>query len=247
MTTANIRIAIFNDSTVVSDKDVEALVGVLQKQVDRDFGPAWGCPAKLRFVPKGANADAAEWWLVVLDNSDQANDLGYHDLTDWGLPMGKVFAKTAITDKSSWTVTASHELLEMLADPNINLSVFGEGPIGARLYSYEVCDPCEADRFGYTIDGTLVSDFVLPSWFESFWERGGTQFDFMSHINEPFQLLPDGYIGINDIASGLGWSSIMPSGERNARARPPQGSRRQRRGVPLTQRFVSTGGSRRKA
>ena len=40
------------------------------------------------------------------------------------------------------------------------------------LYAYEVCDACEADQFGYDIDGVLVSDFVFPSWFESFWSAG---------------------------------------------------------------------------
>jgi hypothetical protein len=31
------------------------------------------------------------WWLVFLDNSDQAGALAYHDLTNEGLPLSKVF------------------------------------------------------------------------------------------------------------------------------------------------------------
>jgi len=50
---------------------------------------------------------------VILDDSDQAGALGYHDLTSDGLPIGKVFAASDLKAGTSWTVTASHELLEM--------------------------------------------------------------------------------------------------------------------------------------
>jgi hypothetical protein len=237
---ADVNVAVINRSTVVTDDQASALVKVLQKQVDNDFAPIWGCPANLTFVPLGKPADLRAWWLTILDDSDQAGDLGYHDLTPAGLPLGKAFAKSDMEYKTSWTVTVSHELLEMLADPNINLTVFDQGPIGARLYAYEVCDACEDDQFGYMIDDTLVSDFVYPSWFESFRVQGTTVFDAKQHINAPFQLLTGGYIGVNDLASGWGWSQTTPAGEDNARARPPQGSRRQRRAIPPLQRIRST-------
>lgn len=232
---ANINISIVNASTVVSDEDVAVACKALQKQVDNDFGPVWGVSAQLDFVPTGKKPNPRKWWLVVLDDSDQAGVLGYHDLTSAGLPMGKAFAGSDLEYGVSWTTTVSHELLEMLGDPNVNLTVFDQGPIGARLYAYEVCDACEDDQFGYEIDGVLVSDFVYPSWFESFWAQGATTFDFQKHINAPFQLLTNGYIGVNDLASGTGWSQIAAAGG-NPRAQPPQGSRRQRRTIPPERR-----------
>jgi hypothetical protein len=42
--------------------------------------------------------------------------VGYHDLTNEGLPLGKVFAGSDMVNGYNWTVTASHELLEMLID-----------------------------------------------------------------------------------------------------------------------------------
>jgi len=235
---AAINISVFNQSTVVSDGDVSNVVNALQKQVDKDFGPAWGVSVQLTFVPQNQKPNPQYWWLVVLDNSDQAGALGYHDLTPAGLPIGKVFAASDLQYKTSWSVTMSHELLEMLADPNINLTVFDEGPIGARLYAYEVCDPCEDDSFGYKIDGILVSDFVLPAWFESFRKPNSTDFDFQKHVTAPLQLLNNGYISVNDLASGLGWLSMSAS-PNNARANPPSGSRRQRRTIPLSKRVLS--------
>jgi len=53
------------------------------------------------------------WWLVFLDDSDQADALAYHDLTEDGLPISKVFVKTILADNASVSVGATHELCEM--------------------------------------------------------------------------------------------------------------------------------------
>src|SRR5579863_9555729 len=185
-----INISVVNASSVLSDIAIQPAVDALQKQVDNDFGPAWGVTVKLNFVPQGNPPPAGSWLLVILDDSDQAGALGYHDLTSDGLPLGKVFAATDVKFGSNWTVTASHELLEMLADPNINLTVFVQsGSAAGRLYAYEVCDACENDQFGYLIGDVLVSDFVYPAWFEDFRPANSTQFDQGQRITQPLQLL----------------------------------------------------------
>ena len=232
--TQTIQISVINESTVLTDKDVVPVVAALQKQVTNDFAPVWGAPAQLTIVPKGNQPPNGSWWLVLLDDSDQANALGYHDLTSEGLPIGKVFAASDLKAGTSWTVTASHELLEMLGDPNINLTVFVESSNTAGvLYAYEVCDACEDDSLGYQIDGVLLSDFVYPSWFESFRAEGSTQFDRMHKIQNPFQLLTGGYIGIFNVNSGSGWQ--QQTGDKrptNVLNRGAVGTRRERRGIP---------------
>jgi hypothetical protein len=237
-----IDIAVLNRSTVLTDAQVEPVVTALQVQVHRDWAPVWGTDADLTFVPAGSQPDPGAWWLVMLDDSDQADALGYHDLTDQGLPIGKVFARSDLTAGLQWSVTASHELLEMLGDPDINLTTFVQ-PSATRgtLYAYEVCDACEADQYGYQIDGTLVSDFVYPAWFESFRKPASTQFDQGKHIAEPFRLLPGGYIGVFDIHAGTGWhqltdQSALPRSAMRARV----GSRRERRRIPRDQWLTST-------
>ncbi len=234
---SNIKVAVINASTVLKDGQISDALPAFQTQVHRDFAPAWGIDADLTFVPKGSNPAPGAWWLVILDNSDQAGALGYHDLTDQGLPLGKVFAGTDLQAGGQWTVTASHELLEMLADPDINLAAYVDKQGGGiTLYAYEVCDACEADELGYKIDGTLVTDFVYPAWFESFRKDGSTQFDQQSQISAPFQLLTGGYIGVFDCPSGNGWTQI--TGEKKVRRysmRAPVGSRRERRRTPREQ------------
>lgn len=231
---ADIKIAVINSSTVLSDTDVQAAVPALQTQVHRDFAPVWGTDADLTFVAQNGTPPDGYWWLVVLDNSDQAGALGYHDLTPQGLPLGKIFAATDQQYGEQWTVTASHELLEMLGDPDINLTAFVQSSdtVGV-LYAYEVCDACEADAIAYQINGVLVSDFVYPAWFESFRQQGSTQFDFQKQITQPFQLLPGGYIGVYNVTAGGGWTQITAQGTpAEYRARPRVGSRRERRRTP---------------
>src|ERR1700678_4652394 len=233
-TSPTIQISVINESTVLADEDVAPVVAALQKQVTNDFGPVWGAAAQLGIVPKGTQPPTGSWWLVLLDDSDQANALGYHDLTSEGLPIGKVFAASDLKAGTSWTVTASHELLEMLGDPNINLTVFVEGNTTAGiLYAYEVCDACEDDSLGYSVDSVLLSDFVYPSWFESFRTEGSTQFDRMNKIQKPLQLLSGGYIGTFNVTTGGGWQQLTaelhPTSLQN---RGAVGTRRERRNTP---------------
>ena len=192
-----VQISVINASTVLQDSEIKPVVDALQQQVTTDFLPPWGVNAQLTFFASGATPTPGTWWLSILDDSDQAGALGYHDLTPDGLPLGKVFAGTDLKVGNSWSVTASHELLEMLADPNINLTVLVQtnSQTAGTLYAYEVCDACEADNLGYKIGDVLVSDFVLPSWFESFRPSKSTLFDHQGKITEPLQLLPGGYIG----------------------------------------------------
>ena len=233
---ANIKISIVNSSTVLTDAEVKAVVPALQTQVSRDFAPAWGIDADLTFVPKGSKPSASSWWLVVLDNSDQAGALGYHDITSDGLPIGKIFAGSDIQYGYNWTVTASHELLEMLGDPDINLTVFvQDSDTSGILYAYETADACEADEYGYKIDGVLVSDFVFPSWFEPMAKKG-RQYDFRKKIKKPFHLLKGGYIGVFDVTYGGGWQQKTAEHAPVAYgARPHVGSRRERRRTPKDQ------------
>ena len=235
-----IKIAVQNQFVGLTDQQVQAVVDALQIQVHEHFAPIWGIDAEVTFYPKGA-LPRGSWQLIILDNSDQAGALGYHDLTSEGLPLGKVFAGSDIKYGTSWSVTASHELLEMLGDPGINLTVFVENKAGTGvLYAYENCDACEADNYAYLINGIKVSDFVFPSWFQIF-HLPGTQYDYGKHIKQPFELLEGGYIGIYDIESGSGWQQKYPAKqEMKYSMRAHIGSRRERRKTPREQWLESS-------
>jgi len=170
--------------------DLTKLVAALTKQLDHDFVPIWGYPAKLYVAKK---AKPGEWQIVFLDDADAANALGYHDLTKNGQPVSKVFVKTTISAGELVSVTASHELLEMLIDPGAQLWAQSDD---GRFFAYEMCDAVEEEV--YSIDGIEVSDFVHPAFFESFHKPGSAQFDHLKKVNRPFQTLKNGYQIVSD-------------------------------------------------
>lgn len=236
------QVAIVNDaSSGVSDADAEAMVAAVAKQVLDDFGPRWNAGAHFSFVPSTQKPPAGKWCVTLLDSSDQAGALGYHDLTPDGLPLGKVFAGTDRQYGSSVSVTLSHEVLEMLADPWIALAA--QGPDG-KFYAWESADAVEDDSLGYEIDGIKVSAFVTPAWFGTGDTAAGLTYPNVPAMTKPLQLIAGGYISVFDPASGQGWTQsqaqqapiVQPDAETVADARrdafhalPRVGSRRERR------------------
>jgi len=221
------KIAVLNQSTVVTNAQVQQAVTALVTQVARDFAQVWGVQAQINFHPSGV-APRDAWQLVILDNSDQANALGYHELTVGGLPLGKVFAASDLQAGTSWTVTASHELLEMLIDPEINLVAESDAADGSMtFYAYEVCDAVEADNLGYSIGGVLVSDWVFPAWFQP---STPGPYSFRKNVTAPFQLAAGGYIAYVQTGNINQWTQKTARGERGPY--PPPGSRRERRTIP---------------
>jgi hypothetical protein len=112
-------------------------------QVAADFAPAWGVTTA-RFTV-GGRGDKIHFF----DSGHQAGDYGWHIVDGHGLPYAHVFTDPSISAGSDWitgpdaiSVTASHEALEMLADPAANEYSFN----GARLmWAREVCDVVQAN------------------------------------------------------------------------------------------------------
>jgi hypothetical protein len=177
-------IAFVNKATVTIGVDLDKLVNALQKQIDRDFVPVWGYPAKLYVTKTPAPND---WQIVFFDDADVANALGYHDITVDGQPVSKVFVSTVIAAGEKISVTASHELLEMLIDPGAQLWASANG----YFYAYELCDAVEEEE--YEIDGVAVSDFVYPSFFEPWRKPRSARFDHLEKVSSPLQTLQRGY------------------------------------------------------
>jgi hypothetical protein len=225
-------IAVQNLSTSITDDEIAPIVAAAQKAVDEDFEPAWGASARLRHIPSGQAPPSAAWWISFFDDSDVANALGYHDVTDEDQPLGKVFVATAKQYGAAISVDFTHELFEMLADPFCMLDVQIDNR-GTR-YAHEVCDAVEADALGYDVDGVVISDFVTPEWFAP---RFDGPYDFKEHTSEALQLLPGGYIGVWTPARG--WSQRFAIAaekttdelaDQPSRIWPRVGSRRHRRG-----------------
>src|SRR5258706_468061 len=145
-------IACINRSSIYSNDDMTKLVPALRKFLDTCFIPIWGTPASLTLATEDVQG---AWSLVMLDDADAADALGYHDLTKDGLPISKVFVKPTLAAGEKISVTTSHELAEMLIDPAANL--WAQHPNGS-IWAYEVGDSCEDEEFDIG-DGIMMSDF----------------------------------------------------------------------------------------
>jgi hypothetical protein len=101
--------------------------------------------------------------IYLWDKVSVEDALGYHDRNHRGIPFGFVFTELSKKLGENWTVTLSHEALETIGDPEVNLLVAGPHPSEERdvFHWYEMCDAVQDET--YEIDGVEVSNFVLPS------------------------------------------------------------------------------------
>jgi hypothetical protein len=183
-----VRIACVNRTKVLSlGVPFGKLTKALQKCYDRHFLPVCGFPVKLYNTKKPKKTD---WQFLYLDDvADGADTDGYHDLTIHGQPVTMVFVKTVLENGEPVSLTASHELFEMVIDPIANMWAEASG---WREFAYEMCDAVEEDTF--LVDGLQMSNFVYPSWFEPFKHPRGTKFDHLGLLRKPFSMTKGGYV-----------------------------------------------------
>lgn len=178
-----------NHSTVVTDAQVKAWCAAVDTQVSRDAAPAWGIKAvPVRFLSAASHAPAGAWVVVVMDDADQAGALGYHSTDRYGRVYGRVFAKTCLTYGIVPSSTFSHEVLEIVGDPGVDMwADTGQGYQVPR----ELCDAVEGG--GYGIGGVMVSDFLYPAWFGRSNHVPSGAFSYLETLTAAFTLDVGGY------------------------------------------------------
>jgi len=196
-----------NHATVPLGVDFDDLVAAMQVFVDEHVAPVWGTPAKL---VKARDLKPGKWAMVFVDHADHARALARHDLTPDGLPMARVFVKTTLANNNLVSVAATHELVEMLVDPAINLVTMRSR--SKLVYQYETADPVEDLHF--PVNGIPMTNFVYPTYFEEFHKQGSVKFDHLSVLNKPFQIHAGGYQGV--LKDGK-WIPIHGSPEKKKR------------------------------
>ena len=189
------HIALVSEAPQVSLADLLPVGAALQKQVTRDLGPVWGiqatvdCFARLEDVPPGY------WPVTVITNPPGAVQGGIHE-DKAGQPFALVPAAP------DWSLSASHEVMEMLVDPFSRRTVPGQSPMPGQNrvdFLVEVSDPCQA--VSYSINGIPVSDFYTPNYFDPV-TNSAVRYSFTGSITAPRQVLRGGYLIWFDQVSG---------------------------------------------
>lgn len=239
-----VKVAVVNHAGL-TEKEFLSGIEILQQQIDCDFGPAWKVFADLYAAsplkPDPYDPEFERFWGLILVGGGNTvpnprdhktkpgpggKQLGYHDLTSAGRPLAKAFIGEdgKKLGHGDWLHTASHELLEMLADPYLNeVALDRRDAATLRLYAQEVCDPVAP--LGYEINHRTVADFVYPAWFNSALlpgENGGKYHQAADPVGTPpedrvdgaLKLANHGYIAFFDFAT-LTWRLALNEGHGN--------------------------------
>jgi hypothetical protein len=183
------QVALVSEMREVSASEVTRVAAALQKQASRDFAPLWEVNATVDAFVKLDDVPLGYWPVIVMKNIQQSGAAGVHLDKD-----GQPFALVQYDE--SWTLTASHECLEMLADPFGNRLIAGASPKkgqGRVEFLVEVCDPCEDASQAYTVNEVVVSDFVTPHFYDPV-ASNGVRYSFGGNLQRPRDVLEGGYL-----------------------------------------------------
>ena len=171
------RISVINlTHGLLTDQEIITALRAINRQIAEDFKPYWNAAGTLRLegvsaddVDVDSNADMQGEAIIYLwDKSDVPDALGYHASNYRGIPYGFVFVDIATEIGEDWTVTLSHEALELIGDRQANQLVRGPDPRDRRKKVYhwhEMCDAVQDET--YEIDKREDFDDAAGFiWFE---------------------------------------------------------------------------------
>ena len=198
-----VHVGLVSQSKSISAQAVMQTAAALQKQVTRDYGPIWKVTATVSAFAALGDMPNGYWPVIVMDNIHTAGASGVHQDKN-----GQPYALVEASD--SWSLTASHEVLEMLTDPFGNRLVAGRSPKpgqGRVEFLVEVGDPCEDASFAYTANGITVSDFITPAFFDPV-ASATARYSFTGAVKKPRQVLKGGYLSWHEPISDHWWQQV---------------------------------------
>jgi lactoylglutathione lyase len=172
-------------------RDIARVTAALQTQVTRDLRPLWHVDATVTAFTSIEDVPLGHWVVFLKESIGEDDELGFH-LDSHNQPYALV-----AYDKG-WTLSLSHEILEILVDPSGNRLVAGPSVDPKHShhrvrYLLELCDPCEDSAYSYTIDGVVVSDFITPHYHDP-QDTTGARYSFTGALRGPRDVLPGGYL-----------------------------------------------------
>lgn len=229
-------VAVVSLTSEVSTRSLMQATAALQKQVTRDFTPNWGIPATVDAFEDLASVPSDYYHVVVFgDPRELADHLEIEIGADRAAGLMTRFEREAlqgihlnaftrqpfalVAASDTWTVSLSHELLELLADPFGNRLIAAAHPLrpDQRVkYLLEVCDPCLSAW--YPVNGIPVSDFYTPRYFDPV-RVDAIRYSYTGALEYPLHILDGGYLtwidpsdsGLYELQAGEAQPSLVAS------------------------------------
>lgn len=204
------NVAVVSESERISFSELTRVSAALQKQAMRDLGPVWDIQATVDAFAELDDVPVGTWPIIIEEDIDVPGAAGVHEDSD-GQPF------SLVTAGPGWSLTASHELVEMLVDPFGRRLTEGQSnkPGQGRVqFLVEPCDPSEAVGFGYVINGVQVSDFYTPKYFSTVF-NSADQYSHTGAIKRPRQVLKGGYLSWHDPVTDHWFQETFFSGNKS--------------------------------
>ena len=117
------HLALVSESQKVDMGELAVVSAALQKQVIRDLAPIWNIYATVDPFDSLEDIPLGYWPMIVMD------DIGFDAQGIHLDKEGQPFALISSSNNNDvWSLTASHECLEMLVDPFGDRLVAGDSP-----------------------------------------------------------------------------------------------------------------------
>ncbi len=203
------NLILIDQSGKVPLSTLEKIAASLEIQAKRDLAEVWEVSAN---VAAGTEVTAGQWPIYVVNELDLANAYGYHYIDNLRKPYAKILYR------ENWTLTASHEMLEMLVNPYLDRYIATD--IAANLqgderFLVEIAGPVQSVAYGYEIEGILVSNFMYPSYFDLLVTEGKA-YDHLGVIKKPRSILEGGYVSFLDNL-GQWWQAFVTQNKTDLR------------------------------
>jgi hypothetical protein len=186
-----------------SDPAWDRVVSALNMQIAHQAAPTWGKSATVSSYGSAAAVPASATPIVVLKSPPP----GVEGCHRWQNNQASAIIRWRAG--GAWSVAASHEIIETLADPALAATRPGLDPQGTGASVdclLEVCDPCAGQT--YSIGSNIeVSDFCLPAYYAKDGTAPYTYCKQRLHLWElGSQVSAAGYV---TWSTGAGWFQLM--------------------------------------
>ena len=224
------QVAIYDETKKIKFTDLQDVAKAIQQQVSNELKADWGVNAE---IVAYSNVESIPYhaWGVTIKNKLDIDVYGYHFVDDNGKPYA------VLQYRDDWTLTLSHEIVEMLCNPNGDRLMSSENFFccsdcaegkgecenivpaevnGVKEVLVEVSDPSQAPNFGYYLTvgsrKVLVSDYYLPSFFTDTLAIKGKKYSRTGAITRPKQILEGGYVSFKN-RTGEWWQAFKVEGK----------------------------------
>ena len=190
-------------SEVIPAAELQGVSAAIQSQLNTDVGPQWGLSVTIDPFNILNEVPLDYWPILVCKDIGDPDIEGVHKDPDH-------HPYALVTYDEYWSLTASHEAIEMVIAPEGNRQLFTAPPgsndpsVEKVAYLIEPCDPVYSAEYGYPINGWLMSNFCYPSYYTL---AGLPPYDKQGQLTAPRTLSPGGYVCYQDGAGDwIRWS-----------------------------------------